>query len=300
MCLCSQAYSGRVKLEEIVRIVTDSSCDLPRRLVERFKISIVPLIVRFGPNVYRDGELPVDGFWEKTTGPHRPQTSQPPVGEFETLFDQLVAKGKQVLCLTVTSKHSGTFNAARLAAERFGEAVKVFDSFSFSLGLGLQALTAAQAARAGRTMQETLALLEDLRARMYMTIVLDTLESLRRGGRADAFIAIVERMTQVLNIKPIVNTINGQLRLLGAARSFKGGLKRVLDQVEGLGPLEHLAVVHTRRHEIAEEMADRLAERIAFPRERIWVGETGAVLSCHAGAGVIGVMAVTHPSTCPG
>nr|HID14032.1 DegV family protein [Anaerolineae bacterium] len=284
------------RVEQAVQVVTDSSCDLPRRLVERFKITVVPLIVRFGTEVYRDGELSVEEFWEKAAGPHHPQTSQPSVGTFEELFERLVAQGKQVLCLTITGKHSGTFNAARLAAQRFGEAVKVFDSLSLSLGLGLQALAAAQAARAGRTMQEILALLENMRARMRLMIILDTLESLRRGGRADGFIAVVHRMTQALNIKPIINVVEGQLRLLGAARSFQGGLRRVLNLIERLGPLEHLAVVHTRAQEMAEEMADRLAERTGFPRERIWVRETGAVLASHAGAGVIGVLALpTHP-----
>lgn len=277
---------------QAIRVVTDSSCDLPRRLVERFKIAVVPLIVRFGTEVYQDGELSVGEFWEKGAGPHHPQTSQPSVGAFEEVFERLVTQGKQVLCLTITGKHSGTFNSARLAAQRFGEAVKVFDSLSLSLGLGIQTLAAAQAARAGRSMQEILALLEDVRGRMRLTILLDTLENLRRGGRADGFIAIADRMARALNIKTIINVVDGELRLLGAARSFRGGLQRVLSLVERLGPLEHLAVVHTRRLETAEEMASRLAERVGFPRERIWVEETGAALASHAGTGVIGVLAV--------
>ena len=137
-------------MKESIAIVTDSSCDLPRRLIERLKIVVAPLIVRFGPEVYEDGKLSLEEFWQKATGPHHPQTSQPSVGTFEALFERLVAQGKQVLCLTITTKHSGTFNAAHLAAQRFGQAVKVFDSLSASLGLGLQALAAAQAAQAGR------------------------------------------------------------------------------------------------------------------------------------------------------
>ena len=279
-------------MEQLVRIVTDSSCDLPRRLVERFKIAVAPLTVHFGSAVYEDGELSVEEFWQRAAGPHHPQTSQPSVGRFEELFERLVAQGKQVLCLTITSKHSGTFNAARLAAQRFGQAVKVFDSLSASLGLGLQALAAAQAAQAGRSMQEILALLEDIRTRMRLTIVLDTLENLRRGGRADGFIAVVDRMTRALDIKPIINVVRGQLRLMGAARSFQSGLRRVLSVVEQLGPVEQLAVVHTRRQEMAEEVADRLAEHIDFLRELIWVRETGPVLSAHGGAGLIGVLAL--------
>jgi len=283
-------------MEQIVQIVTDSSCDLPRRLVEKFKIAIVPLVVRFGKEVYRDGELSTQEFWEKVAGAHHPQTSQPSVGAFEQVFERLVARGKQVLCLTITGKHSGTFNAAHLAAQRFEEAVRVFDSLSLSLGLGIQALAAARAAQAGRSAQEILVLLEDMRARMRVTLVFDTLENLRRGGRADGFISVVDRMTRALNIKPIINVVDGQLRLMGAVRSFQGGLGRVLNLVEQLKPLEHLAVVHTRVPEKAQEMADRLAERTGFPRERVWVAETGAALASHAGTGVIGVLAV--PVSC--
>jgi DegV family protein with EDD domain len=277
---------------QMIHIVTDSSCDLPRRVLEHFKITVVPLVVRFGAEVFADGELSAEEFWQKASGPHHPQTSQPAVGRFEELFGQLVMQGKQVLCLTVTGKHSGTLNAARLAAQRFGEAVRVFDSLSLSLGLGVQTLAAAQAALAGRSMQEILTLLEDVRARIRLTILLDTMENLRRGGRADGFIPIVDRMTRALNIKAMINLVDGQLRLLGVVRSFKGGLRRMLNLVEELGPLEHLAVVHARSRELAEEMADRLAEMTGFPRERIWVEETGAVLAAHGGPGVIGVLAV--------
>jgi len=279
-------------MEQIVRIVADSSCDLPQRLLERFKIAVVPLVVHFGLEVYDDSELSVEEFWRKAAGPHHPLTSQPAVGKFEQIYERLVAQDNRVLCLTVTGKHSGTFNAARLAAQRFGDAVRVFDSLSLSIGLGVQALAAAQAARAGRSMQEILTLLEGMRARMRVIIILDTLENLRRGGRADSLIPIVDRMARALNIKAIINIVDGQLRLMGAARSLKGGVRRALNIVEELGPLEHLAVMHTRSHELAEEVADWLVERTDFPRERIWVQETGAVLACHAGPGVIAVMAV--------
>jgi DegV family protein with EDD domain len=282
----------RVDAEQTVGIVADSGCDLPHQIVERLGIAVVPLVVSFGSETYEDGELSADEFWRRATGLHHPQTSQPSAGTFEEVFERLIAQGKQVLCLTLTSKHSGTFNSACLAALRFGDAVRVFDSLSLSLGLGIQVFEAAQAAWAGCSMQEIMERLENLRERMRLTILLDTLENLRRGGRADGFIAVIDRMTRALNIKAIINVVDGQLRLLGAARSFKSGLKRVLDLVEDLGPLEHLAVVHTRSQRMAEQMADWLAERTGFLRERIWVRETGAALASHAGPGVIAVLAV--------
>jgi DegV family protein with EDD domain len=272
--------------------VTDSSCDLPSDLLEEHGIEVVPLTVHFGTEVYSDGELTVEDFWDKATGAVHPQTSQPPVGAFEEVFQQLLAACRQVLCITLTGKHSGTINAARLAAQRFDSAVSTFDSHSLSLGLGLQALAAARAAQVGRSMAEILSLLEELRGRMRLMILMDTLEYLRMGGRADAFIAIAQRMTRALNIKVTINVVEGHLRLLGASRSFKRGLKRMQSLIEEMGPLEQLAVVHTRNPTVAAAFADGLSERTGFPRQRIWLRETGAVLSVHAGPGVVGVLAV--------
>lgn len=279
-------------MTEAVRVVTDSSCDLPRDVLERFRIAVVPLIVRFGTEEHRDGDLSADEYWERAAGPAHPQTSQPPVGVFEEMFARLVERGRRVLCLTVTSRHSGTFSTAQVAAQSFAGAVEVFDSQSLSLGLGLQALAAARAAQAGQSLQEILALVEDLRSRAQLAILLDTLENLRRGGRADGFISVIDRMTRALNVKPIINLVEGQLRLVSAARSFEGGVRRLLNLAGRLSPLEHLAVVHTRRQKKAEEVAEVLAEQTGFAREHIWVRETGPVLATHGGPGVIGVLAI--------
>lgn len=279
-------------MDQSIRVVTDSSCDLPADRLEEYGIEVVPLTVHFGTEVFPDGQLTVEDFWVKAAGAMQPQTSQPPVGVFESVFEQLLAACEQVLCITVTGKHSGTINAARLAAQRFGGAVTTFDSHSLSLGLGLQSLAAAQAAQAGHSMADIITLLGDLRARMRLMILLDTLEYLRMGGRAAAFIAIAQRMTRALNIKVSISVVEGRLQLMGASRSFKRGLKRMERLIEEMGPLEYLAVVHTRNSDAAAGFADVLSEHTRFPRQLIWLRETGAVLSVHAGPGVIGVLAV--------
>ena len=133
-----------------VEVVTDSGADLSADVVAELGITVVPLIVLFGEETYPDGELTIDEFWRKIdTGHHHPGTSQPPVGVFEEAFARLVEDGCSVLCLTITSKHSGTFGTASAAAQRFGGRVKVVDSLSLSLGQGFQVLAAAQAAAQG-------------------------------------------------------------------------------------------------------------------------------------------------------
>jgi DegV family protein with EDD domain len=170
--------------------------------------------------------------------------------------------------------------------------VQVFDSLSASLGEGLQALAAAQAARAGASIQEILTKLEALRSRTSLVAVLDTLKYIKRGGRVDGFIAAAERMATALDIKLIINLVDGQLRPSGVARSLKSGLRRVLSLVGQMGPMEQLAVIHSRSQEKAAEMAERLPESAGLPKERILVQEIGGALACHAGPGLLGVVAV--------
>jgi DegV family protein with EDD domain len=285
------------KPEGPIRLVTDSSCDLPQEVLERFKIAVIPLMLQFGAESYRDGELSTEAFWERAAESDSvPQTSQPSVGTFERVFEQQLEGGKQVLCVTLTGGHTGTIETARLAARRFGDAVRVFDSQSLSLGLGFQVLEAAQASELGRSMEEIITLLEDVRSRVHALVVLDTLESVRRGGRADAFIGVIGRMSRMLNIKPVVNFVEGHVQLIGVARSLRRGVERLLDIVEELGSLDHVAVMHARNPEAAEGLADRLAERIGFPRDDILAGETGAVVASHAGPGAVGVFAISKPA----
>jgi DegV family protein with EDD domain len=286
------AEAREVPSESGIGIVTDSSCDLPSQWLERLRIAVVPLVVRFGGEAYRDGDLSADEFWTKSQGPDHPQTSQPSVGAFEEAFSRLLEQGKQVLCLTVTGAYSGTYSAAQLAAQRFGKAVQVLDSRAFSLGLGIQALVGAQLAQAGASMEEILEKLADIRERTRIVLVLDTLENLKRGGRARVLVTMAERMARALDIKPVINLVDGELRLMGAVRSFGRGLRRLRKWVEAQGQIEYLAVVHTRQQKLAEEMADRLAEITGLPRDRIWVRETGPVLASHGGPGIVGVLAV--------
>lgn len=277
-----------------ISIVTDSGCDLPLSLLNRFNIDVVPLAIHFGSEEESSSELSMDVFWRRVVEEgHVPQTSTPSVGAFEEVFGRLVEQGKRVLYITLTGKHTGTIETARLAARRFGEAVRIFDSQSLSLGQGFQVLEAARASEIGLSMEELLDVVREARSRVHLMVVLDTLDSVRRGGRADAFIAGISRVARTLNIKPIVNFVEGRLQLVGIARSFRRAIERILDTMESLGPLERLAVVHARNAEIAERLADRLAERLGFSREQIMVGETGAVVASHAGAGAVGVFALT-------
>lgn len=276
-----------------VHIVTDSGCDLPTAIIETLKITVVPLIVRFGSEVYQDGQLSREEFWNKaTSAPPYPQTSQPSIGAFEETFERLTADGSSVVCLTITGKHSGTYNTAWAASQRFPGLVHVIDTASLSLGQGLQVLAAARAAAAGRIAEEIVALITDLRQRVKLFILLDTIEYLRRGGRADGLIPILDRMVRALHVKPLLTLVDGRLSPLTLARSHSHGLARLKQEIERLMPVEHLAVVHSRFAEAATDIAQKLAQLTGLSSSDLLVVETGPVLASHAGPKVIGVAAV--------
>jgi DegV family protein with EDD domain len=279
----------------MLKVVTDSTCDLAPELLEELGVAVVSLVVRIGGEEFLETDLGCDAFWSKVGAARTlglfPQTSQPSLGAFESVFGRLVGEGHEVVCITVTSKHSGTFNTAQTAAQKFGDSVEVFDSWSCSLGLGFMVLAAARAAREGASLREVMALLEDLRERTEIFLVMDTIEFLSMGGRADAIIPILSRVMRFLKVKPIIRFIEGEIKLIGQARTFPAALKRVEQMMEELRPFEHLAVAHTRRPSDAQAWADHLGERMAFG-DAISVAEVGPTLSCHAGPRLVAALFV--------
>lgn len=275
-----------------LRVVVDDGCEVPPDLVARYRMKVVPLVVRFGNLVFDDGRLSLDEFWARGRNGTHPQTSQPASGTFQRVFQELVDAGDEVLCIVITSKHSGTFNSAWLAAQQFPGKVTVFDSLSVSWGSGFLALKAAQEAEAGRPLPEILKRLEAFRSHIQFPILLNTIEDIRRGGRADQLIPVVERLLQVFSIKPILTFVEGQLKILGTVRSYERGLNRLLELMAARAPYQDLALFHTRQPEAALAFADRLASHLRFPRERLYVSEVGPVLATHAGPHAMGVIGV--------
>jgi len=271
-----------------IAVVTDTGADLSPAQQAQHGITVVPLVVTFGSETFMDDQLPIDEYWRKVReGPAHPQTSQPPTGLYEKAFASLIAQGYHVLCLAITSKHSGTLNSAFAAAQSFPGQVTVFDTLSLSQAQAYQVIRAAQMAREGRSLDDILAQLESLRERTRFCIALDTIESLRRGGRADQIIPVLERVCRVLNIKPLLQISDGQLKLLGAARSHEKSHQQIIAELAKYAPAEHVVVAHTRLASEAPRFAQALAERLQFPLDQVIVVETGAILSSHAGPGVM-------------
>lgn len=280
-----------------IAIVTDTAADLTPAQQAQYGITVVPLVVRFGTDTYLDNQLTLDEFWTKVRqGPPFPGTSQPPTGLYEEAFRSLVAQGNHVVCLCVTSKHSGTLNSAFAAAQSFPGQVTVFDTLSLSLAQAYQAITAAQMAAQGANLEEIIARLESIRGRTHFCIALDTIEYLRRGGRADQIMPLLEGVVRVLNIKPLIGVVDGQLKPLAAARSREKSWRHIVQELSKHLPAEAVIVAHTRLASEAPGFARTLAEQLNFPLDQIAIAETGAILSSHAGPGVMAAAVVQRSS----
>jgi DegV family protein with EDD domain len=277
-----------------VRIVADSGCDLSPALAAEYQITIVPVFVRFGQEMISSADLTNEEFWLRAAGAgEAPGTSSPAPGTFHRTFQKLVDAGHDVVCLTLPGKHSGTFNAAWLAAEEFGEKVRVVDTGSFSLGMGLQVLAAAQEALAGRSAEFIQRTIESLRVRTSVIFVLDTLEWVRRGGRLDRIIPLIDRVARTFQVKPVLEMCNGEFRLIGVTRSTRSALQRLEEELTSRLPIEAVAAAYTRGCEAASELVSRMASVLNRRESDILIAEAGPAFAAHAGPRALGAVVIT-------
>jgi|YNPBryantNP2012_1023418.scaffolds.fasta_scaffold11371_2 DegV family protein with EDD domain len=272
-----------------VRIVADSGCDLPAVIAAQLGITIVPVYVRFGEEMVPSSELSNAEFWERAErSPVAPGTSSPPPGAFYQVFEKLVTAGHDVICLTLPARHSGTFNAAWAAAQEFGERVRVIDTGSFSVGMGLQVLVAAKEALAGRSAEFIQQMLEELRSRTSIVFALDTLEWVRRGGRLDRIMPLIEKLAAALRVKPIVEMVEGEFRFVGVARSTRGALQRIEEELRARLPVAQVAAAYTRGCEVANDLIAYLAGLLNTDPSEILAVEAGPAFAAHAGPKALG------------
>jgi DegV family protein with EDD domain len=273
-----------------VRVVTDSTADLPPELAAEWGITVVPCLVHFGRETFREGvDLSHAGFYRRlAVAPELPTTSSPGPGVFAAAYRQLAVETRQIISIHVSSKLSAVYNAAHLGAEGIQEAeVALVDSSTVSMGLGWLAVLAARAARAGHSLQEIVRLVEATRPRVRVFALLDTLEYLRQGGRVSRLVAMLGAL---LSVKPMLSVEGGDVLPLGRVRSRRKAVARLVSLVEELGPLAELAVLHSHARQAAEALADRLAA--FFPRQRMVIVEIGTVIGTHVGPNGLGMACV--------
>jgi DegV family protein with EDD domain len=274
----------------LVKIVTDSTADIPGELAAELEITIVPCNVHFGRETYRDGiELSKGEFYTRLeTSPTLPTTSAPATGLFEATYRELANETGQILSIHLASALSAIYNSACLAAEAIPNLeVVLIDSGQASMGLGWLVIAAARAAQEGQPLAQIVALVEDMKPRVRLFAALDTLEYLRKGGRVGKTVAVLGTL---LNIKPLIEVRDSAVLPLERVRTRRKSIERLIELVIELGPLEELAVLHSN----APQEAQRLAEEISFLHslERILIAEVGVIIGTHAGPNGLGVACV--------
>jgi DegV family protein with EDD domain len=271
----------------MLRLVTDSTSDLSPQLATQLGVTVVPLTVRFGDQQFRDGvELSADDFYRRLhRGSVHPTTSQPSPEDFASVYRDLLREADdQVLSLHITQKWSGTWQAAHLAAQEFGDRVVVVDSQTVSVGMQFLLRAVANDLALGQDLATIVKNIEARRQRVCIYILLDTLVYLHRGGRigrAQAFLG------GVLNVKPLLRLVDGETHPQARARSRQQGINKMLELVAAAGPLEAVGTMHTDTPEALDEVRQRL--EVAYPELDLIAGQLGAVVGTYAGPKAIGI-----------
>jgi DegV family protein with EDD domain len=271
-----------------IRIVTDSSCDLPAEVVDEHGIRVVPLSIRFGDEEFIDREqLTTAEFWARcATSATLPETAAPAPGQFEQTYRALQAEGATgIVVVALSGALSATMQSAELAARSVADEipVRVVDSRTVTLGVGTIALACARRAAEGGSLDEVADLATDLASRTRVFGALDTLENLRKGGRIGGARAM---LGTALAIKPIIEVRDGKVEEGGKQRTRTKALKFLVDKVSEFSDrIESLAVLHADCSDV-DEFVEMLRPHYAG---EIVVGEIGPVIGSHAGRGTIGV-----------
>ena len=271
-----------------VRVVTDSGADIDERDVAEHAVSVVRLDVRlgeFGPEI--TSKWSPEEFWSQCAKtPELAETSAPSPGAFQAAFSKLADEGAEgIVCVTLSSKLSATYQAAVLGAESIADRieVQVVDSLLATMAEGLVVLDAAAAAEAGGDLGVVVSAAESSRDRIGLFGAIASLDNLRKGGRLGSAQALLGGL---LDIKPVLEIRDGVLELESRPRTRSRSLQHLADKAREVGDVERLAVVHAAAGDI-DSFVDLLAS--SFPRERISVGWLGPVIGAHVGQGTIAV-----------
>jgi DegV family protein with EDD domain len=272
-----------------IAIVSDSTCDIPAALVERHAIEVVPNLVVIDGKSLRDGiDITRQEFYNRMPQmTSHPTTATESSGVYQKLYERLLNQGAQaVISIHAASNLSGIFNAAQLAAREFGERVRVFDSESLTMGVGFQVLAAARASEGGASLDEIIQIVANVRRRVNVIAMLDTLEYVRRSGRVSWARA---RLGNLLQIKPFVEVRGGQVYSLGEARTRSKGIERLKERLLGFGRLEQLAILHTNAEGDALQFLKQINH--GLPETPLIVNVT-TVIGVHVGPNGLGFTAI--------
>ena len=270
----------------MVKIVTDSTSDIPDDIAKDLGITIVPCYVRFGKEEFRDGiDLKIKDFYPKLISSKiHPNTAQPSPGDFVDVYNRLSKSTDRIVSIHISSKLSGVYNSALQAKKLVNSKCKieVIDSLFNSVGSGLIVIAAAKLAKSGARAQSVLEEVTEAISQVKMLGMFDTLKYMIRGGRTTK---LKGTLVSVIGVKPILTFRDGEVVQAGLARTYLKGMDKLVTYVKNNMPITDLAIAHSAYEEGAMSLKKRLAD--IFPEDKILISELGPALGVHGGPGVL-------------
>lgn len=271
-----------------VKIVTDSLSDITGEITRGLDITVVPLTVLFGQESYLDRvTITTDEFYRRLISDTVwPTTTQPSPAAFAEVYGKLAEDTDEILVVTLSSKISGTYESAMSARKMVKKKcrVEVIDSQTVAMGLGLNVISAAKAARDGASLDELADLVRKSIPKSHIVMYFDTLKYLAKGGRIGKAQGL---LGSLLSVKPILTMKDGEVSPLTRVRSQGAGIDYLYNFVTGFSNIKEMAVEHSTRSDQADKLVERLGS--VFPRERIYRSTVSPVLGVHSGPDAIAV-----------
>ena len=278
-----------------VRVVTDSTADLPKEVADDLGIVVVPLHIHFGEDTFQDGvSISTEGFYNLlTTGDILPKTSAPSSGMFIETYERLAQETDEIVSIPISTKLSATYASALVARDGVEAPcrIEMVDTLSASIGLGLLVVQAAKMARAGASLDDIVRTTEASVPRTQLFGVVDTLEYLHKGGRIGRAATFLGSM---LNVKPLIGVRGGIVHPIERVRGRERALDRICELVAGYKKITSLAVAHTTTEAEMEQFAHRLSQ--FFPVEEILRARCGATLGTYLGPGALVIALIEEES----
>lgn len=268
-----------------MQIITDSSCDLPKKILEENNVIVVPLNIEIDGQNYVDGiDLTHEEFYEKmAVSDDIPRTSQPSPQSFIDAFKNSAHKTSETLCIHLSSKLSGTMSGAIMVKEMIEKKIEVFDSLSGSLGVGLQVLKACEMRNEGASIDYIVEKLKEYRDEMRVVVYLESLENAVKGGRVNR---VKEMVANLLNLKAIVHVEEGYVRILKTLRGKKRAINYMLDEMAEKNTDfkdKIIGITHCNCIEDALALKEEIIKR--FNPSQVILTTMGPVIGTHAGQG---------------
>jgi DegV family protein with EDD domain len=269
-----------------VKVITDSTSDIPTKLGDALDITIVPVYIRFGDVVYRDvEEITSDEFFQKQTSlPIHPATSQPTPEDFTKVYSKYCNNVDSIVSIHISAKISGTFNSALLATKTMETPcpIEVIDSKFNSAGLALVVMAAARLAKEGASIQDIITETHKVIDQVHMFGMFNTMKYLARSGRISKAVAAA---ANIIDVKPLLTFSDGEIVRAGLVRTRAKGIDRIYDYIGNKIPIQELMIVHSAVPDEANKLKQRLTKFL--PADKILIAKLGAALGVHGGPGVL-------------